>query len=75
MSDLPLCQECGHLESAERAAMKDYDSAEHRLSDADDALEKAQIELLNHQGEGHTTEDDPYLLHQLAEKMGQTRMF
>ena len=73
--DLPLCQECDDLKFAERAAQKDYDTAEHRLLDAEDALEQAQIELLNHRGEGHTNEDDPWLLHQLAEKMGQTRMF
>ena len=75
MSDLPLCQECGHLESAEIDAQEEFDTAEIGILDAEDDLEQAKIELKEHQGEGHTEEDDPYLLHQLAEKMGQTRMF
>ena len=74
MSELPLCQECGRLESVVKVAQKDNDTAEDILSDAECDLEQAQIDLKDHR-EGRTEEDDPFLLHQLAEKMGQTRMF
>ena len=70
---LPLCRGCEFYEGWVADAMDEIRSLEAKLRRAEQYLSVYQDKLDHHQhDENHPTEDDPWMLHQLAEKKGQT---
>lgn len=67
---LPLCLECNRLKEDEEEAREEIDDLERQISEAEDHWGGISEELKAHQEIEHG-EDDPWLLHLLAESLGQ----